>query len=386
MKGRGIHQIDGRVNFQPYGQEGESLYALSRALLNKTLIEEAKAYKNVKFNFNHECKSISPQTKELFFETANGKTKQVVADRIFAADGANSVVRTGLIEFEASTVDYKSLSHGYKELMIPADEDGDYKLSKNALHIWPRKNNMLIALPNSDGSFTATLFLPHESELFNEPSFNSLENNLERISNFFYNSFEDAVKVMPNFISDFNVNEKPSNLGTLYSNPWHFEDKVLLIGDAAHAVVPFYGQGMNAGFQDCTFLNELITEHKGDWNKIFTTFTEQRKPDLDSLAQLSLDNFIEMRDKVGDSKFLLQKEIERWVTSEYLDEWTDLHYLVTFTDTPYTKAKDIGNRQSEVMERIMADPDTSSKWKSNDLSLRQEIAKDMLDFLKDLDN
>jgi len=360
------------------------LYALSRALLNNILIEEAKKYKNVKFYFNHKCKLIIPQTKQIFFETANDRIHQVVADRIFAADGANSIVRGALSEIKASVVEYKHLSHGYKELTIPADEDGDYKLSKNALHIWPRKNNMLIALPNADGSFTATLFLPHESNSSEEPSFSSLANNLEGISELFYNNFSDAVEVMPNFISDFKASEKPSNLGTLYSNPWHFEDKVLLIGDAAHAVVPFYGQGMNAGFQDCTYLNELITENKDDWSTIFKTFSEQRKPDLDALAQLSLDNFIEMRDKVGNPKFLLQKEIERWVTSQHPNEWTDLHYLVTFTHTPYAKAMEVGNKQSEVMERIMADPSTSSKWESNDLSLKQEIAKDMLNLLKDI--
>jgi len=381
MKGRSIHQLNGQIDFQPYGTENEALYSVSRGMLNKILVEEVKKGENIKCYFNHECTGLDYRTNEISFNTLEGNLT-IAANRIFAADGANSAVRESLSKDGIFNAVYEPLSHGYKELLIPAGNNGKHKIEKNALHIWPRGGNMLIALPNFDGSFTSTIFLPHEGDYEEEYNFSSLENNGIGIIGMFQDLFSDAIGIMPDFVKSYGPNEKESTLGTHYCNPWNFEDKVLLIGDSAHGVVPFYGQGMNAGFQDCIYLNNLINNHKGDWKTIFSTFSEKRKPDLDALANLSLYNFIEMRDKVSDNKFLLQKDIERYVSSEHPGKWTDLHYLVTFTDVPYSKAKEIGDLQSRIMESVMSEPDVDVKWK-NWAGFRSNITKKILNSLED---
>jgi kynurenine 3-monooxygenase len=250
------------------------------------------------------------------------------------------------------------IDFGYKELNIPGQE-GEFMMEKNALHIWPRGNYMLIALPNIDGSFTCTLFFPFEGD----PSFNSL-NNEEKLLGFFKQTFADAVPLMPTLAKDFFTNPT-SSLVTIKCFPWIRGDHFALIGDAAHAIVPFFGQGMNAGFEDCAVLDRLIGEHDEDWQTILNEYQVLRKPDGDAIAALALNNFVEMRDRVADPGFLLQKKIEAGLHEKYPTEWIPAYSQVTFSpDIRYSEALQRGRRQEEIMKEIMKKPGIETSWNS----------------------
>jgi kynurenine 3-monooxygenase len=253
------------------------------------------------------------------------------------------------------------LSHAYKELTIPANPDGSHKLEKNCLHIWPRNEFMLIALPNLDGSFTVTLFFPFEGPI----SFEHL-NSPESITSFFKKYFADAMVHMPDLVADFNENPT-SSMVMVKCFPWHYKENLCLLGDASHAIVPFYGQGMNAGFEDCRVFDEIFEEEKGNWPVIFERFSRERKPNSDAILELALRNYIEMRDKTADPVFILQKKIERHFSDKHPDKWIPLYSQVTFSHTPYSEALRNGERQDAIMRKVMNRPDIEAVWNSNEI-------------------
>jgi kynurenine 3-monooxygenase len=360
MHGRFIHNTDGTTAFQPYGKDGQFINSVSRAELNKKLMTLAED-NGVEIFFDERCTTIDWQKNDASFESASRiESETVNFELLFGADGAYSAARLqhqlqhDRFEYHQSYIDF-----GYKELNIPADADGSFRMEKNALHIWPRGNYMLIALPNTDGSFTCTLFFPFEGE----PSFASLDTEA-KVKNFFSEKFNDTVELMPTLVEDF-FNNPTSSLVTVKCHPWIREDKFALIGDAAHAIVPFFGQGMNCGFEDCSVLNALIESHNHDWKEILGQFQQLRKPDADAIADLALNNFIEMRDKVADPMFLLQKKIEARLYQKYPDKWIPAYSQVTFSPhIRYSEALRRGTKQEAIMRDVMQLPGIESRWES----------------------
>lgn len=348
MYGRYLHQSDGTATTQQYSKNNEAIYSVSRGELNRKLMTLAEQ-QGVKIFFEHRCARVEVQTNTLHFEIPDGATKTVVADLLFGADGAFSSLRTSYATMDRVNVAQNYLEHGYKELCVPPNEDGSLRMEKEALHIWPRNNFMLIALPNTDGTFTCTLFLPFEGEL----SFAALKTE-EAVKAFFLEHFPDAVPMMPTLVEDFFANPT-SSLITTHIRPWHYQDKSALIGDAAHAIVPFYGQGMNAGFEDCTVLAGLIDEHGDDWKTILQRYDDKRKPNGDAVAQLALLNFVEMRDKVADPVFLERKKIEKELGKQYPDKFISVYEMVSFSHIPYHTALSCIHAQDELLGKIMSE-------------------------------
>lgn len=346
MYGRYLHQADGSSAFQQYGTNNEAIYSVSRGELNRRLMTLAEQ-NGVKINFEHRCNKVEVTTNRLHFEQLNGTTTTVDADLLFGADGAFSALRNSYSYMDRVDARHFYLKHGYKELSIPPDAAGNLQLEEDGLHIWPRKNFMMIALPNTDGTFTCTLFLPFEGEL----SFENLQTEAQ-VTAFFKEHFPDAVAKMPTLIEDFFGNPT-SSLITTHIQPWHYKDKSALIGDAAHAIVPFYGQGMNAGFEDCTILAGLIDQHNGDWDTILQAYDDARKPNGDAVAELALKNFIEMRDKVADAAFLLRKKIEKELVKRYPEQFISVYEMVSFSHTPYATAISCIEAQDNLLSTIM---------------------------------
>jgi len=362
MHGRIMHDLEGNTTFQPYGKDGEAIYSVSRGGLNQQLMNSAEAYKNVSFYFNHKCEDIDLSTNTIHFEDKmSGKLKEVKADRIFATDGAFSAIRTRLQKTDRFNYEQKFLSHGYKELSIPPAKDGGFLMDKNALHIWPRGEFMLIALANEDGSFTCTLFFPFEGK----QSFKSLKTE-EDVVAFFKEVFPDALEMMPTIGEEYFSNPTAS-LVTIKCSPWNYKDQILLMGDSSHAIVPFYGQGMNSGFEDCTVFNTIFETSNMDWDQTFNQFSEKRKKDADAISDLALQNFIEMRDLVGDEQFLLRKKIEKRLFENHPSKWIPLYSQVTFSHIPYSEALAAGKKQEKIMDAIMAKPNIESTWDSKEI-------------------
>lgn len=358
MPGRMMHDLNGNLTFQPYGREGQAIYSVSRGGLNLELLNIADAYENVHFHFEHRCLDVDLERPFITFEDLRtGEHKTVEAPLIFGADGAFSAVRYALQRTDRFNYAQHYIEHGYKELTIPPGPDGRHRMEPHALHIWPRKQFMLIALPNADGSFTCTLFLPFEGET----AFEHLTTE-EAVLDFFQRFFPDAVPLMPTLLEDFRHNPT-SSLVTTRCYPWQWQGRILLIGDAAHAIVPFYGQGMNAGFEDCTILDRMYDEYGGDWARILPDFSAQRKKDGDAILELALRNFIEMRDLVADPKFLLRKKIAARLHERY-PEFLPVYSMVSFSNIPYHIALREEDRQNELFERILALPDVEQKWDS----------------------
>lgn len=363
MHGRFIHNAGGGTAFQPYGKEGQFINSVSRGELNKKLMDLAEQY-GAKIFFNERCDTINWKENEIRFENAvNGEVSIVAADLIFGADGAYSASRLQhQLQHDRFQYSQYYIDFGYKELNIHAGKNGEFLMEKNALHIWPRGNYMLIALPNLDGSFTCTLFFPFEGD----PSFASL-NTKENVKSFFDKIFTDAVPLMPTLEEDFFANPV-SSLITVKCHPWIRGDKFALIGDAAHAIVPFFGQGMNCGFEDCSVLNDLIDKHGEDWTNILSSYQHLRKPDGDAIADLALNNFIEMRDKVADPKFLLQKKIEAKLHQKYPQKWVPAYSQVTFSPhIRYCEAMERGNKQEKIMQEVMKMNEIELKWDSDEV-------------------
>lgn len=369
MYGRFIHNRDGSTAFQPYGKKEQAIYSVSRAEINMKLMDLAERESGVKIHFNERCTGVDKVKMEAsFVNEENKKATVTTSDLMFGADGAFAASRLNM-QLSSDRFEYNQhyISAGYKELIIPPGEGGSFLMEKNALHIWPRGSFMMIALPNPDGNFTCTLFLPFEGE----KSFEKLKSR-EDVTKFFNEEFPDAVPLMPTLLEDF-FNNPTSSLVTVKCFPWVFDNKIALIGDAAHAIVPFFGQGMNCGFEDCVVLNELIGKHNEDWNKILPEYQSLRKPDGDAIADLAIANFIEMRDKTADPKFLLQKKIEARFNEKYPDKWIPLYSMVTYSPhIRYSTALKEGMRQEAIMQKIMAMPDIEKKWDS------EEVEKEIL--------
>ncbi|HYK45944.1 MAG TPA: NAD(P)/FAD-dependent oxidoreductase [Parafilimonas sp.] len=370
MHGRYIHHIDGSTAFQPYGKEGQYINSVSRATLNIKLINVAEAH-GVEIFFNHKCSSIDWNKNEIKFDVTsdslNLKPQTSNFKFLFAADGAFSAVRLQH-QLQHDKFDYQQyyIDCGYKELTIPATAAGDFAMRTNALHIWPRKNYMLIALPNLDKTFTCTLFFPFEGPL----SFSNLDAE-QKVRTFFEETFPDAVPLMPNYVQEF-FDNPTSSLVTVKCFPWIREEKFALIGDAAHAIVPFFGQGMNCGFEDCRILDELIEKYDGDWSVILNEYQTLRKPDADAIADLAVANFTEMREKTADPKFLLQKKIEGILHEKYPDKWIPAYSLVTFSPhVRYSEALKKGQWQENIMQHVMQTPGIEEMW--NDDALHESI-------------
>lgn len=354
MHGRVMHDPKGNLTFQPYGKDGQFINSVSRSGLNMMLMDEAEKC-GVHFFYEYKCLDVDFDKTEIALESYGSKMHRKF-DLIIGADGAFSAVRNamhtkGKIKF---TEDF--LEHGYKELRIPPGEGGSFLLEKNALHIWPRESFMLIALPNPGATFTCTLFLPFEGEV----SFKHLTSN-ESVIAFFEKYFADTIPLMPTLLDDFRDNST-SSLVTIRSYPWVLNNTFIL-GDAAHGVVPFYGQGMNAGFEDCFVLNQLLDKHEDNWFRVLPEFESLRKPDNDAIAQLALDNFIEMRDLVADKEFLLRKKIEAKLHELYPKQWIPLYSMVTFQENMrYSEAQAKGEQQKKIMDEVMKKPGLETDW------------------------
>lgn len=361
MYGRAIHMKDGSSTYQAYGKDNQAIYSVSRGGINMRLMDLAEQQPNVTLHFEERCDKLDRKTNELSFHNTNtDKTTHVKSDIVLGSDGAFSAVRTQM-QFQSDRFDYQQfyIDAGYKELVIPAGPNGEHLIEKNCLHIWPRGSFMMIALPNMDGSFTCTLFFQMEGKV----SFDTIKTK-EEVMAFFKEEFPDAVPLMPTLLEDWMANPT-SSLVTVKCKPWVWDEKIALIGDAAHAIVPFYGQGMNCGFEDCVVLNELMDKH-GDLNgACLKEYETLRKPDGDAIADLAIANFVEMRDKTADKTFLLQKKIEAHFSAKHPEKWIPLYSMVTYSPhIRYSEALVNGNKQQAIMDKIMAMPDIEAKWDS----------------------
>jgi kynurenine 3-monooxygenase len=364
MDGRIMHDTSGHLSFLPYGKTGQYINSISRSGLNGMLIRKAEE-NNVRFFFGYRCTHVDTEATSITFSRADEAEETLTFDLVAGADGAFSAVRSAMQLTDRYNYSQHYLEHGYKELRIPAGKGGDFQMEKNALHIWPRQSFMMIALPNPDGSFTCTLFLPFEGRL----SFASLRDD-SQIMNFFSGSFPDAISHMPQLLEDYYDNPMGS-LVTIRCFPWTRRN-TFLIGDAAHAIVPFYGQGMNAGFEDCRILNELLARHDDDWPAALQAFGSLRKEDGDAIAQLAFDNFIEMRDLVADPSFLLRKKLEAKLHELYPDKWIPLYSMVTFhPQLRYSEAYRMGKKQEHIMDEVMKKPGIAEHWQ--DLNFREIV-------------
>ncbi len=357
MRGRMIHHLSGETTFQPYGKEGQAIYSVSRGDLNETLITEAEK-SGVQFHFNHQLSSINFGGTEATFENTDTKVHvNVKPDFLLAAEGAYSEVRYQMQRTHNFNLSQQHESHGYKELTIPA-LNGKHQIANDALHIWPRESFMMIALPNLDGSFTCTLFAPFHGE----NSFETLSKAPD-VEAYFGKHFPDALPLMPTLVDDFFGNPTGS-LVTVRCYPWKVNN-TCLIGDAAHAIVPFYGQGMNCGFEDVRVLDELLEANDGNWSTTLEQFQQSRKPNADAIADLALYNFIEMRDLSGRADFQLRLKIEKRIADAFPHKFQTLYSMVTFNQTPYSEAQQRGNRQAKLLDEIMTIDNIQEVWETD---------------------
>ena len=358
MKGRLMHDSLGNTFASNYsGREGEYINSVSRGDLNAMLLDEAEKHENVTIYFNQKCEKVDIENNTVFFiDEITSKEYSISSDVIFGTDGAGSVLRKSYISERNFLFSYSQnyLNHGYKELEIPSDSIGNHQISKNYLHIWPRGDFMLIALPNMDGSFTVTLFLSYDEGEFH---FNNLTTE-ETITKFFENEFPDALALIPNILEEFTSNPT-GPLGTIKCSPWFYKN-TLLLGDAAHAIVPFYGQGMNASFEDVFVLDEILNHFEcnreiEDWNSVFKTYQKARKKDTDAIADLAIDNFYEMRDHVANSMFKEKRKIEMDLEKHFPAHYFSKYSLVTFNEhIGYEEAMKKGRAQDKALLNLIA--------------------------------
>ena len=344
MPGRMIHEKSGALHFAPYDVDpNKHINSIGRAALNMTVIEAAQRSPNVRVHFNHKCTGVDLDSATAQLESPDGNVN-AKGDAVIGVDGAFSAVRQSMqLAIPNFHYDESYLAHGYKELTIPPGPNGAWQMEKNALHIWPRKSFMMIALPNPDGSFTCTLFWEFEGPR----SFATTKTD-DEVRHFFGEEFSDAVPLMPNLLDDFR-NNPTGSLVTIRCAPWVYQDKIALVGDAAHAVVPFYGQGMNAAFEDCVVLDECLAESAQDRRRAFADYFQRRKTNADALADLALGNFIEMRDKTASKTFRTKKKLDHFLEAALPGVYLPLYTMVTFTRIPYSKAK----RRAKVQDAII---------------------------------
>jgi kynurenine 3-monooxygenase len=368
---RAMHVNDRPMYFQKYGKEGEAIYSISRGVLNRKMIDLAEEAGAV-FRFEEKVWDIDlPEAKIYTGESEKSEWKEYQYDHVFGADGAFSRVRHKMQRQSRFNYSQHFIDVGYKELTIPPNGDGSHKLDNTSFHIWPRGEFMLIAMPNINGSFTCTLFLPFEGPV----SFESITTEKEADA-FFEKYFPDIKEEISNLKRDFFRNPT-SAMVTMKCYPWTYEDKVALVGDSAHAIVPFYGQGMNAGFEDISVLDDLMENYVDDWEKIFQEYQVLRKPNADAIAELSYRNFIEMSNKTATPEFLLRKKIEGNFAEKFPEKWIPLYSRVTFSDKPYAEALAIGDKQRSIMDEVMQIEDIEDKWNS------PEVHNFILEHLKD---
>jgi len=357
MQGRIIHHLNGETLFQPYGKDGQAIYSVSRGILNETLMTEAETL-GVDFYFNEQCVDVDFKNTKAVFE--NIETKEHTTSEpnfLLATEGAYSEVRFQMQRTHNFNLNQQHESYGYKELTIPA-KDGKHQIANNALHIWPRESFMMIALPNLDGSFTCTLFAPYHGE----NGFDKLKTK-DDVAAYFNKNFPDAIALMPSLTEDF-FEHPTGSLVTVRCFPWKVNN-VCLIGDAAHAIVPFYGQGMNCGFEDVRVLDELLDANQNDWDKTLNAFQHSRKPNADAIADLALYNFIEMRDLSGRDDFQLRMKIEKRIAEAFPTKFQTLYSMVTFNQTPYSEAQARGKKQGNLLDEIMQIENIHEIWHSD---------------------
>ena len=344
MRGRMIHDRSGALHFSPYDVDPKKcINSIGRAALNTTVIEAAQRYPNVRVHFNHKCTGVDLESASAGLETVEGAVT-AQGDAVIGVDGAFSSVRKSMQSQVANfQYDESYLAHGYKELTIPPGPDGSWQMEKNALHIWPRKSFMMIALPNPDGSFTCTLFWEFEGAR----SFGTTKTD-DDVRLFFEEEFPDAMPLMPSLLDDFR-NNPTGSLVTIRCTPWFYRDKVCLVGDAAHAVVPFYGQGMNAAFEDCVVLDECLEQFPENRERAFAEYFRRRKENADALADLAIGNFIEMRDKTASKTFRAKKKLDHALEAALPGMYLPLYTMVTFTRIPYSAAA----RRARLQDRIL---------------------------------
>lgn len=355
MTGRLMHSVEGELTYQPYGKQGEYINSVSRGGLNIVLLNAAEAL-GIPVHFNQRVLEVTPAGNTAYLQdTTDATTYTHSADLIIGADGAFSMVRNSIMKTEGFNYSQLYEAYSYKELCIPPGSAGDFLIEKNALHIWPRKSFMMIALPNLEGSFTVTLFAPTKGP----ESFETIDET-SKLHAYFQKYFPDALALMPGLEHDFFTNPTGS-LVTVKCYPWQVGSS-LLIGDAAHAVVPFYGQGMNCGFEDCTVLNALLETGETDWQVIIEKFQQSRKPNADAIADLARLNFIEMRDLVADPAFLFKKKIATRIGELYPNKFIPVYSMVSFTHLPYSEALQEYTRQDKALTEILQMPQIGEKW------------------------
>jgi kynurenine 3-monooxygenase len=347
MAGRMMHDEKGNLAYQPYGKDGQVINSVSRAHLNIQLLKLADEHKNVNQFFNMRCQEVDIENSICkFTNEKTGENIEVKSDYILGSDGAYSPVRLKMMKNDRFDYSQSYTKSGYKELNITPTPDGNFAMDPDSLHIWPRGNFMMIALPNPDKSFTCTLFMPYAGEV----GFDQINSDQE-ILNFMNTYFADAVPLMPELLNDFKRNPVGS-LVTVRCYPWHMK-KATLIGDACHAIVPFYGQGMNCAFEDCVELDNCLEEF-GYWDKAMNEYQKRRKPNADAIADLALQNFIEMRDLVGDKDFLHYKKMEHQLCELYPDLFKSQYEMVTFSKVPYSEAKTKGAQNTQRVHDLIA--------------------------------
>lgn len=355
MFGRMIHDPKGNTFLSPYsGREGEYINSISRPGLNALLLDAAEAHEGVEIIFDQKCVSVDlEEASAAFKDYKTDEVRSYQADVLIGTDGAGSVVRKAMFNHKRFLFSFSQqwLTHGYKELTIPAAANGGYKTEKGALHIWPRGEDMLIALPNLDGSFTVTLFLPYSNSDY---CFDNLTSE-EKVMEYFTNEFPDTLELMPNLAKEFFENPT-APLGTIKCSPWDAYGKVLLMGDAAHAIVPFYGQGMNASFEDVVEFDKILDETEDDWSQAFKLFSQRRKKDTDAIADLAVDNFHEMKEHTANPLFQAKRKVETALESNFPESYSSKYSLVTFSeDIPYAEAMRRGRAQDKAILNLLDD-------------------------------
>ena len=364
---RMTHDRDGKQNRIPYSIDNKAIYSVSRGELNKRLLSVAEDLPNVKLYFDHRCADIDLENASCTFKPEKGEAVTVKADVVFGADGAFSAVRHKMT-FGRFNYSQQYIEHDYKEIAFPANADGTPKMDPHCLHIWPRRYFMLMGLGNQDGGFTGTLFMPNTASEV-APGFDKVKTEAD-VKRLFSEHFADAMAMIPDVTEQYLRNAQ-SSLVIVRCGPWNHKGKVALIGDAAHAIVPFYGEGMNAGYEDCKVLNDLLDHHGDDnWDEVLHRYAEARKPNGDAIADLSLRNFIEMRDLVADPKFILRKKIEGRLQSKHPDQWLPLYSQVKFSDIEYKDALREGQRHDRIMEEVLAMPGVEEKWEGEEVERR----------------
>ena len=365
MYGRMMHSVSGDLNYQAYGRDDQAIYSVSRGELNIKLLQLADKYSNIHMYFNQKCVNMNLDENIATFENEKGEKYDVKGDVFLATDGAFSALRDAMIRNPRHDFSQDYQSHGYKELEIVPGPNSTFQMEEKALHIWPRSSFMMIALPNPGGNFTCTLFLPYEGEV----SFEHL-NNDEEVMEFFQTYFPDSISIMPKLLEDFR-NNPIGHLSTMRTYPW-VKNRSALMGDAAHAIVPFYGQGMNCSFEDCVILDQCIEEIGGDWNNILNEYQKSRKPNADAIADLAIQNFVEMRDLVGLPDFLHKKSIEKKLVDALPGEYRTQYERVTFSNDPYREALLAGEKNDKFIQHII---DNDLEEKINDKTFAKSLVE-----------